>query len=47
MHWLDAFTYPIAPRWTLRRARARMAGEVLARTFEGAAGGRRTQGWRL
>lgn len=46
MHWLDRITNGIAPRWTLQRQRARLAGDLLAkRHYEGAAGGRRTQGW--
>ena len=44
-HWLDRITSPIAPRWTLKRQRARYAGEILARHYEGASAGRRTQGW--
>jgi len=43
---LDAITAPIAPRWTLRRQRARYAGEVLSRHYEGAATTARTSGWR-
>src|SRR5689334_9596540 len=45
MHWLDKATSAIAPRWTLRRARARIAAELLVRHYEAAAAGRRTQGW--
>src|SRR5262245_39700560 len=45
-HWLDTLTAPIAPRWTLRRQRARVAAELLARHYEAGAVGRRTQGWR-
>lgn len=45
MHWLDSLTSGIAPRWTLQRMRARAAGEFLARHYEAAAAGRRTQGW--
>ncbi len=44
-HWIDRVTAPVAPRWTLKRQRARVAAEVLQRHFEGAAEGRRTQGW--
>jgi lambda family phage portal protein len=44
-HWLDRVTAPIAPRWTLRRARARMTGELLQRHYEAASVGRRTMGW--
>jgi lambda family phage portal protein len=46
VHWLDRLTAQLAPRWTLRRIRARVAGETLARHYEAAAPGRRTQGWR-
>src|SRR4030095_14687020 len=45
MHWLDRLTAQIAPRWTLRRIRARMATDVVARHYEANAAGRRTQGW--
>lgn len=48
-HWLDRMTSTIAPRWTLKRQRARYAGEMLeelvARHYEGASSGHRTQGW--
>jgi lambda family phage portal protein len=43
---LDRLTFPFFPRWTLRRQRARIASELLARHYEAASGGRRTQGWR-
>jgi lambda family phage portal protein len=45
VHWLDRVTREVAPRWTLRRYRARLALELTARHYEGAAAGRRTQGW--
>jgi lambda family phage portal protein len=45
-HWIDRLTASVAPRWTLRRMRARSAVEVLRRHYEGAGTGRRTQGWR-
>ncbi len=45
-HWLDRVTAPIAPRWTLRRQRARVAAELLVRHYDAASGGRRTKGWR-
>jgi lambda family phage portal protein len=45
-HWLDKVTAPIAPRWTLKRQRARIAQDILLRHYEGAASGRRTMGWR-
>lgn len=44
--WFDRITLPLFPRWTLRRQRARVAAELLARHYEAAASGRRTQGWR-
>lgn len=45
-HLIDRMTAAIAPRWTLKRQRARYAGEILARHYEGAASSYRTQGWR-
>jgi lambda family phage portal protein len=45
MHWLDRLTSELAPRWTLRRIRARMATDLVARHYEANAAGRRTQGW--
>ena len=44
-HWVDRVTSPIAPVWTLRRQRARLAADLLARHYEAAAPGRRTQSW--
>lgn len=44
--FLDALTAPIAPRWTLQRQRARFAGAILSRHYEGAATTARTSGWR-
>lgn len=44
--WIDRITAPLAPRWTLQRQRARIAAEQLARHYEAASVGRRTQGWR-
>ena len=44
-HWIDRVTAPIAPAWTLKRRRARVALTMLQRHFEGAASGRRTGGW--
>lgn len=44
-HWLDRITAPVAPAWTLRRQRARVAAGLLARHYEAAAPGRRTQNW--
>ena len=43
---LDRLTLPLFPKWTLQRQRARMAAVLLARHYEAASGGRRTQGWR-
>jgi lambda family phage portal protein len=45
-HWLDRVTAPIAPGWTLKRQRARIASDLLMRHYEAASAGRRTQGWR-
>ncbi len=45
MHWLDRWTQGLAPRWTLKRVRARVAAEFLARHYEAASPGRRTSGW--
>ncbi|HME97114.1 MAG TPA: phage portal protein [Methylomirabilota bacterium] len=46
MYWLDRLTHGVAPRWTLRRMQARRAAQIVARHYEAAAAGRRTQGWR-
>lgn len=43
--WIDRVTRTVAPAWTLQRLRARMAVDLLARHYEGAASGRRTAGW--
>lgn len=43
--WLDRAVGFIAPRWELHRVRARLATELVLRHYEGAAAGRRTQGW--
>jgi lambda family phage portal protein len=40
-HWLDRITAPVAPIWTLKRQRARLA----ARHYEAASTGRRTANW--
>lgn len=45
-HWLDRATMSVAPKWTLSRMRARMVADVIARHYEAASTGRRTQGWR-
>jgi lambda family phage portal protein len=44
--WFDRLTAPLAPRWTLKRQRARLAAELMLRHYEAASIGRRTQGWR-
>lgn len=44
--WLDRAALQIAPRWAMDRIRARMAAELLIRSYEGASIGRRTQGWK-
>lgn len=44
--WFDRVVGQVAPQWQLRRLRARIASDLLARHYEGAAVGRRTQGWR-
>lgn len=44
-NWIDRVTAPIAPIWTLRRQKARLALEMV-RHFDAASPGRRTQGWR-
>jgi lambda family phage portal protein len=46
MHWIDRATSTVAPRWTLRRVQARLATDMMARHYEAASSGRRTQGWR-
>lgn len=44
--WLDRAIGFLAPRAGLKRMRARVATDLLARHYEAAATGRRTQGWR-
>jgi lambda family phage portal protein len=44
--WLDRLISLFAPAAGFARLRARVATDMLARHYEGAAGGRRTQGWR-
>lgn len=44
--WLDRAIGFLAPRAGLKRMRARVATELLARHYEAASTGRRTQGWR-
>lgn len=45
MNWLDKAIGTLAPGAGLRRARQRQALGVLARAYEGARQGRRTEGW--
>lgn len=44
--WIDKFARSVSPRWALQRMRSRMAVDMLARHYEAASTGRRTQGWR-
>lgn len=44
--WLDRAIGTVAPTWQLRRVRARIATDLVARHYEAADVGRRTQGWR-
>lgn len=43
--WIDRALGAIAPRWQLKRVRAKLATELVLRHYEGATVGRRTQGW--
>lgn len=45
-HWLDSVVGTVSPRWQLKRLRDRITLDVVQRHYEGAATGRRTQGWR-
>ena len=45
MNWLDRAIGAVAPGAGLRRARQRQAMGILARAYEGARQGRRTEGW--
>ena len=45
MNWLDRAIGAVAPGAGLRRARQRQMLAVLARAYEGAKLGRRTEGW--
>lgn len=45
MNWLDRVVGSVAPATALRRAQARVAMAMLARSYEGARIGRRTDGW--
>ena len=44
--WLDRAIGSVAPRTALRRIQARDSLDALARGYDGAAKGRRTDGWR-
>ena len=44
--WLDRAIGFVSPRTGLQRTRARVARDFLLRHYEGAAAGRRTQGWK-
>lgn len=46
LNWFDRVSLNVAPRWGMRRLHARVAADLALRTYEGAAVGRRTQGWR-
>lgn len=43
--WFDRAARVVAPRWALNRLRAQATMDLMARHYEGAASGRRTQGW--
>lgn len=45
-NWIDRLITTVAPRYGLQRMRARHASALLARNYEAASTGRRTQGWR-
>jgi len=45
MHWFDRMLAAVSPGAGLRRARQRQALAVLARSYDGARQGRRTDGW--
>ena len=45
-NWLDLAIATVAPRAAARRVLARQAFETLARGYDGAARGRRTESWR-
>ena len=44
--WFDRALGALAPRTALKRALARQSYEALSRGYDGAAKGRRTDGWR-
>ncbi|HEY6038122.1 MAG TPA: hypothetical protein VIV58_27765, partial [Kofleriaceae bacterium] len=43
--WFDRLLISIAPDWGMRRVRARASAKMMARHFEAASFGRRTDGW--
>ena len=45
-NWIDRAIASVAPRTAARRVLARQTFETLARGYDGAARGRRTEGWR-
>ena len=45
-NWFDHAIATVAPRAAARRVMARQAFETLTRGYDGAAKGRRTEGWR-
>ena len=45
-NWFDHAIATVAPRAAARRVLARQAFETLTRGYDGAAKGRRTEGWR-
>jgi lambda family phage portal protein len=44
--WVDRAIGSLSPRWQLKRLRARVASDLVQRSYEAASIGRRTQGWR-
>ena len=44
-NWVDRFALAVSPSWGRNRLRARMQAAIIARHFEAAASGRRTDGW--
>lgn len=46
VHWTDRVAGFLSPTWQLQRMQARAVIEVVARHYEAASTGRRTQGWR-
>ena len=44
--WLDRAIGAVAPRTALKRVLARQSFEAITRGYDGAAKGRRTDGWR-